>query len=32
MEARIPAAVEKFNALLDELECDLVRLLGDGHG
>jgi len=24
METRIPAAVEKFNALLDELECELV--------
>ncbi|KAG7290239.1 hypothetical protein NEMBOFW57_000237 [Staphylotrichum longicolle] len=24
METRIPAAVEKFNALLDELECELL--------
>jgi hypothetical protein len=29
MEARVPAAVEKFNVLLDELECDLVSLVAN---
>ena len=29
METRVPASIEKFNAILDEVESDIVSLLAE---